>query len=113
MSCDGRAPMRLAGSTVVNAVNRGRSSRRAASWPAVLIGSLVLVVAPVAGTAAHGSPDRAVSGSLGVHRDFGRPRGPVGAAGTRRDPVASVREAVARLANGGAVVMGGGTYAQQ
>jgi hypothetical protein len=90
-----------------------RPSSRGASWPAVLIGALVLVVAPVAGSAAHGSPHRAMAGSGVAQRVFVSPTGHAGAAGTRRDPLASIREAVARLANGGVVVMRGGTYNQR
>jgi hypothetical protein len=103
--------MRLAGSIVMNAVERGRSNRGAGSWPVVLIGSLMLGVSPVAALATGVGPAGAISAV--AHRVFVSPEGHAGAAGTRRDPMASVGEAVARLANGGVVVMRGGTYTQR
>jgi hypothetical protein len=53
---------------------------------------------------AHGVP---------AHRVFVSPRGHAGAAGTRTDPLGSIDEAVGRLAHGGVVLLGGGTYAQR
>jgi hypothetical protein len=47
------------------------------------------------------------------HRVFVSPTGHAGAAGTRQDPLASVKEAVSRLPNGGVVAMRAGTYAQR
>ena len=49
----------------------------------------------------------------GPHRVFVSPDGHAGAAGTRQDPLASINEAVARVAGGGFVVLRGGTYAQR
>jgi hypothetical protein len=44
---------------------------------------------------------------------FVSPDGHAGATGTRQDPLASVNEAVSRVADGGVVVLRGGTYAQR
>ncbi|HEY1133056.1 MAG TPA: hypothetical protein VGE77_00635, partial [Nocardioides sp.] len=49
----------------------------------------------------------------GGHRVFVSPDGHPGAAGTREDPLASVRDAVAVLDGPGTVLLRGGTYAQR
>jgi hypothetical protein len=96
----------------MNAARRGRSVRRSGSWPTVLTGSVVLAAAPLVATAVGVGPAGAVT-TAAVHRFFVSPQGHAGAAGTPGDPLASVAEAVGRLANGGVVVMRGGTYAQR
>jgi hypothetical protein len=78
----------------------------------VLIGAGVLAAAPLVATAVGVGPAAAVR-TVAVQRVFVSPRGHAGAAGTPGDPLASVGEAVGRLAHGGVVVMRGGTYAQR
>jgi hypothetical protein len=63
---------------------------------------------PAGATATEGAAGGAVS-----HRVFVSPDGHAGATGTRQDPLASVNEAVSRVADGGVVVLRGGTYAQR
>jgi hypothetical protein len=96
----------------MNAARRGRSVRRSGPWPTVLIGAVVLAAAPLVATAVGVGPAAAVR-TVAVQRVFVSPRGHAGAAGTPGDPLASVGEAVGRLAHGGVVVMRGGTYAQR
>lgn len=95
--------------------SHGRGRPSTATVTAALIGlaagCLVAGVGvPATATAAvrSGAEDRG-----GPHRVFVSPGGHAGAAGTRQDPLASVNEAVARVAAGGVVVLRGGTYAQR
>ena len=97
----------------MNAAHRGRSDRRAGSWPTVLIGSVALAAVPAAALAVGPAPARSPGAAAVVHRLFVSTAGHAGAPGTRRDPMASVAEAVGRLSDGGVVVVRGGTYAQR
>ena len=60
-----------------------------------------------------GAPAQADGAGKAAQRVFVSPAGHAGAAGTRQDPLASVNEAVARLSQGGVVLLRGGTYAQR
>lgn len=75
---------------------------------AVSLAATCLVTgAPGAGATASGAA------RPGGHRVFVSPDGHPGAAGTREDPLASVRDAVAVLDGPGTVLLRGGTYAQR
>jgi hypothetical protein len=97
----------------MNAAHRGRSDRRAGSWPTVLIGSVALAAVPAAALAVGPAPARSPGAVAVAHRLFVSTAGHAGAPGTRHDPMASVAEAVGRLSDGGVVVVRGGTYAQR
>jgi hypothetical protein len=96
--------MRLAGSAVMNAASSTRA-RRTSGWVGTLTGVLVLAAAPVVATGVGVGPAGALARSAATQRVFVSPQGHAGAAGTRLDPVASVDEAVGRLAQGGVVLL--------
>jgi hypothetical protein len=108
----------MAGSTVMNTGSRSRGVARSATVAAVTVALTCLLATclvgavrvPAGATAGEGA---AGSGGVGAHRVFVSPDGHVGAAGTRHDPLASVNEAVDRVAGGGVVLLRGGTYAQR
>ena len=90
----------------------GRSGSPSVTGPlAVVAGASLMATCLVGGTTMQASATSA--GSTGPHRVFVSPSGHAGAAGTRQDPLASVNEAVARLADGGTVLLRGGTYTQR
>ena len=83
------------------------------SWTAAALAGLAATCL-VGATSATTSASTAGGGSpVATHRVFVSPGGHAGAAGTRQDPVASVNEAVGRVADGGVVLLRGGTYAQR
>ena len=94
----------------MNAAHRGRSRR---GTGALLTGALVLAAAPVLALTVGAGPSGALGAATTPDRVFVSTAGHAGATGTRRDPVSLIGEAVARVANGGLVVIRGGTYAQR
>jgi len=102
----------------MNTGSRSRGAARSATVTAVTaalagLTATCLVGAMRAPAGATTTESAAGSGGTGSHRVFVSPDGHAGAAGTRQDPLASVNEAVARVAGGGVVLLRGGTYAQR
>jgi len=74
--------------------------------------AIALVAAATVWTTPGGSALGAAHGAT-AQRVFVSTQGHAGAAGTRADPLASVDEAIGRLAHGGVVFLRAGTYAQR
>ena len=102
----------------MNTGSRSRGAARSTTVAAVtaaLTGLTATCLVGAVGTPAGAAAAEAAAGAGdgASHRVFVSPDGHAGAAGTRPDPLASVNEAVARVADGGVVLLRGGTYAQR